>query len=803
LAKIQVNNLITREKSESLRLRFRALRNVNRIIVRERDRGRLLQGICDNFIQNRAYYSAWIALIDASGKVRDTAGARLNNEFLAMFERNTRGDFTACVHKALAQPELVTIQNTSLSCQDCPIVPSDNNKAVMVIRLEHGDRVFGVLSVSIPRDYYFDEEEQSLYREIAEDIAFALYHMELEEDRREALEDKLRLAAIVESSDDAILGKTLDGVIQSWNAGAELTYGYSAEEIIGKSILILIPPEKSNELPQILEKIRHGDKIDRFETLRRRKDGSIIPISLTISPIKDSSGKTIGASTVARDITARKKSEEALEKTLHKLDERVNELNCLYAISRLRETRELSLEEILRGTIDLLSPAWRYAENVCARIILDGKEFKTDNFKETVWKQASGITVNGVPSGSLEVYYLEERPEQDEGPFLKEERHLIDAVAERLGRIVEARRARESLQLSEKRFRDLVEHSLTGITIIQDARVVYKNSEQERILGPHHQTFESTGFEGIHPDDVEKVKQMYERIDSGEVPASNIDFRFFPLNESETRPERKWIHCRASRIEYQGKPAKFINMIDMTRAKELEHLVGIQDKMTSLGRVAAGIAHEIRNPLSGINIYLNTLEKIYDRQESKEKVQQIISQLQSASNKIESVIRRVMDFSKPGEPHFVSTDINQPVNEAIELSSVTLKKSGITIEKDLAKNLPLCHCDPRLIDQVMLNLITNAAEAMKNMDEGKLIHVSTRYEKDHLLIKVADSGPGVPPELREKIFDPFYTTKSDSSGIGLSINERIIADHGGLLEVSPSRFNGAEFTIQMPVRAGK
>ena len=242
------------------------------------------------------------------------------------------------------------------------------------------------------------------------------------------------------------------------------------------------------------------------------------------------------------------------------------------------------------------------------------------------------------------------------------------------------------------------------------------------------------------------------------------------------------------------------SFLDITRAKELEHLLRIQDKMTSLGRVAAGIAHEIRNPLSGINIYLNTLEKIYDRAESLDKVKQILGQIQSASSKIESVIKRVIDFSKPSEPKLVLTDINQPIEEAINLSSVTLRKSGIKIEKILANDLPLCHVDPLLIEEVILNLVANATEAMKNMDGVKIIKVTSSMKKNRILIRVSDSGPGVNPGLKDKIFDPFYTTKNGSTGIGLSLCHRIITDHGGSLGVATSKLGGAEFVIEIPIK---
>src|SRR5882724_8184109 len=119
-------------------------------------------------------------------------------------------------------------------------------------------------------------------------------------------------AAIVESSDDAILSKDLDGIIRSWNTAAERIFGYTASEVIGKSVTILIPPGYQDEESRILSRIRRGEKVDHYETIRQRKDGSLVEISLTVSPIKDADGRIIGASKIARDITERKRTEEAL-----------------------------------------------------------------------------------------------------------------------------------------------------------------------------------------------------------------------------------------------------------------------------------------------------------------------------------------------------------------------------------------------------------------------------------------------------------------------------------------------------------
>jgi len=361
----------------------------------------------------------------------------------------------------------------------------------------------------------------------------------------------------------------------------------------------------------------------------------------------------------------------------------------------------------------------------------------------------------------------------------------------------------KALGKSEQRFRDLVENSLVGIGIVQDTRIIYRNPEQERLWGPISNGAHGSVFDHVHPDDIDKVAEGLTTILDRETPYVDMELRVFNPQSADSKRDMKWVYCRTSLTEYQGKEALLVNMTDISKTKQLENLLRMQDKMASLGRVAAGIAHEIRNPLSGINIYLNTLEKIYDNPDNHEKVLSIIDRLKSASDKIESVIRRVMDFAKPGAPNFVQGHINKPVEEAINLASVTFRKSGIEIHKEMSADLPRCRIDMQMIEGVILNLLTNATEAMKGIDRQKRIRVSAGMRNDNLRVTVSDSGPGIPVNLQGKIFDPFYTTKSGSTGIGLSLSQRIIADHGGSLRASSSRWGGARFTIELPVTQGE
>ncbi len=398
---------------------------------------------------------------------------------------------------------------------------------------------------------------------------------------------------------------------------------------------------------------------------------------------------------------------------------RAKELFCLYAFSSLVVKNNITVDEILQGTIDLIPPASQYPEITSARIIFEDRIYKTKNFKDSSRKQTSDIIVHGKPAGTFEVCYLEQLSEKNRDSFLNEEKELVNVITERLGKIIERKKTEQALRESEKRFRELVENALTGIFILQDSKIVYNNPEQKKHFSCLSCSFKLMDFKCIHPDDVEMVKEKYQKIVAGEAKFLNISFRFYPLGEIDNKLDRKWVYCRISRIKYSGGKAILFNMMDVTQSRELERLLKIQDKMTSLGRVTAGFAHEIRNPLSGINIYLNTLEKIYAKTDGPEKVKTIIGQLKSASNKIESVIKKVMDFSKPSEPALILSQINRPVEEAVNLSSVTLQKSNIKIEKALSENLPPCYIDRHFIEQIILNLMTNAAEAMKDMNENK------------------------------------------------------------------------------------
>ena len=228
---------------------------------------------------------------------------------------------------------------------------------------------------------------------------------------------------------------------------------------------------------------KDGEIHTREMSVRTEKGVSYLEV--TVSPVRDSKGKITAAVEVVRDTTERRQADESLKRRSHELGERIKELNCLYGISHLVEEDGISLEEILQATADLLPLAWQYPEITCARITVKDQQFKTKNFRKTTWNQSEDIFVHGDRVGVVEVYYLGKKPKIDEGPFMKEERKLLDAVGQRVGRIIERRQAEMSLSKAHDELKAKSHHLQevnTALRVLLKQREHDKEELQEDVL---------------------------------------------------------------------------------------------------------------------------------------------------------------------------------------------------------------------------------------------------------------------------------------------------------------------------------
>jgi two-component system cell cycle sensor histidine kinase/response regulator CckA len=303
------------ERIKHLNLVLRAIRTVNQLITREKDRNRLLKDICDNLIQTRGYYNAWIALVHESGRVTVTAEAGLGKDFLPMIDYFKRQELTQCGRKALKQSEVVVTEDPLSACTDCPLADKYAGRGAMSVRLRYEGKAYGLLSASIPRYFLNDKEEQLLFQELARDIAFALHNIELEEERNQAeealRESEVRFRDLVEGSIQGIVIHRNFKPLFVNKAWADI-YGYTVDEMLEMDTIVpLFAPHEHSRLSRYNKaRLRGGDVASHYEYQGVGKDASLIWIE-NIVRLVHWQGKPAVQATIL-DITKRKQAEEAL-----------------------------------------------------------------------------------------------------------------------------------------------------------------------------------------------------------------------------------------------------------------------------------------------------------------------------------------------------------------------------------------------------------------------------------------------------------------------------------------------------------
>lgn len=376
-------------------------------------------------------------------------------------------------------------------------------------------------------------------------------------------------------------------------------------------------------------------------------------------------------------------------------------------------------------------------------------------------------------------------------------------LATNINHLLESLSAFES-EKTDRQIETMAGRVLSGSLIFTRHNLVYCNEEQARINGPIKLGLSFTNYLTlyIHPFDRNFLQDLYKKAEKEEdLTSQSITIRCFKFpGQYQGEPSQKWVQATAYNFTYQNQPALLLNMIDITKAKSLEQILLSREKMTSLGHVAAGIAHEIRNPLMGIGLTIDNLRDYFrDNAEDLAPLSEMLDQAREATLNISLVIERVLDFARSGDPCLSRTIILAPVETAIKLSRALAKKLDVTIEVRAANNLPEVLADSPMLVEVFVNLISNSIQAMADQPQAKKITITLNEADQMVEIKIRDSGPGIKAQDAANLFEPFFTTKEDGSGLGLSICRRIITDHGGTIELEFPALSGAAFLITLPV----
>ena len=379
--------------------------------------------------------------------------------------------------------------------------------------------------------------------------------------------------------------------------------------------------------------------------------------------------------------------------------------------------------------------------------------------------------------------------------FLKKASSKIEKLSnEEILRIIET-------QNNDLKIRNyILDTAMTGVLLLDmDDKVVYLNAT----LG---------NFINLYPRRKYTDSNIARVVRSSEIITFEKDFKesqkpemeeFFQVENPATG--QRTINCRASRVNISNTNAgtKYIllSFMDVTLFNRFKEEFRKNESLAQMTTMAAGVAHEIKNPLASISIYLQLMDKVLEKQGTMTR-EEAHKYLDVVSEEVDRINKIAVDFLFAVKPMKVSLSIcnvNDIVKKTISVVSAELNQKGIELKQRLAVSLPNVLADSSLIQQSLLNLINNAMQAMPEGRENPTIGISTYIESDMVRICVSDNGCGMGEDQMSKIFEPYYTTKSSGTGLGLTVLFKIMKQHGGDVSVRSELGKGSEFTLQIPI----
>ncbi len=359
----------------------------------------------------------------------------------------------------------------------------------------------------------------------------------------------------------------------------------------------------------------------------------------------------------------------------------------------------------------------------------------------------------------------------------------------------------QALRESEKRFRDLVDGAPDGVAILRGPHVMFLNGRAAKLLGLENAA-QGTGrliTDFLHPDDRERAATRIRKL----LQEGGLDERA-EYRSIDGRGEEKMVEISSIPIEYQGGPAVLAFARDVTERKRMEIKLLEADRLTALGVLSAGVAHEINNPLAYVLLNLEYLKRELPKAASDpSRIESLMVRVQDAchgADRVASIVRDLRTFARGEETARQPVSLETVIEAAVNIAYPEIRTRA-RLERRY-QTVPAVDGNAGRLEQVFLNLLLNATQAFAEDSEeaDNLIRVSLRSEGDQVVAEVADNGPGIPSDLLGRIFDPFFTTKpvGVGTGLGLPICRGIVQTHGGEITVDSKPGAGAVFTLAFP-----
>jgi PAS domain S-box-containing protein len=637
--------------------------------------------------------------------------------------------------------------------------------------------------------------------------------------RRRVENLQAHLVAIVESSTDAIIAMDLDGVVSSWNRSAEAMFGYSATEMVGSSIKLVLPSDRQIEEDGILAMISRGERNEHFETVRRRKDGSEFPVSLTISPIFRS-GDIVGASKIVRDISSRQQSEQLLrqerdaaQRYLDVADVMILVLdgNATVKLINMRGAKILGY----KNTSDVIGKSWidefvplrmRGTMRQMFRQLMSGEMLSVEHYINPVvsrtgeerliaWHNSMFTDENGQIFASVS-------SGDDITERKRTEETLVDA--ERC-----SKEALAALIQSEEHLSRAQRLAHMGSTLRNlETRYATWSEETYRIFGVNRETWSPTAenFLGmIHPDDRMTVLTTLDPAAPPHIVGAAYDCRII-------RPDGsiRTIHCENEIVRDEaGNPSFLAGTIhDVTEQRHTEDQLRQAQKMEAIGNLTGGMAHDFNN---GLGVIIGNLELLGRLIKADPMATELCGEARDGALRCADLTRLLLAFARQQPLNPRQIDVNELASGTTRLLSRTLGED-ITVTFHADPTLSPVAADPSQLEAALTNLANNARDAMPRGGRLDITTKSTeldaRYAELHpevipgayVLIEVSDTGTGIPPEIISHVFEPFFTTKVQGrgTGLGLSMVFGFVKQSGGHLAVYSESGLGTTFRIYLP-----